>query len=625
MSQEELPKIILNWLPPATIELPSPSMSILKEFLLDNNIETNIVYWNIEFYPLFRRYYNVDIISDLAQLLPFISMLNDIKGCKDNQDKILNSIQALTMRYRFRYQNDYYSIFADLRNKIINTIETSLNNLDLSEVKLFGVHNNLYQWISAITLSRIIKEKYPDIKTVIGGLGIKETGMKLLEYCQYFDFSIWGEGEYPLLELYNNIDNYDAWQDIPGLIYRDKDNKIKFCDKKRKFIDINNYTPSFQEYFDTSMVKNTIESSIDDTIWIPINRIRGCLWNKCKFCVLNRGYKYREADPGITIKQMKYYIEKYEQYRFRFIDNEIVGKDIDRFENLLSLLMELSKEKGHAMEIFGEIIPYKMNASLIKRMAAAGIKNVQIGVEALTDKLLEKINKKIRFADTLLFIKFALKYGVNILGANIIRGIPDETLSDVSESIKNLHFLRFFMGDQNNKMKLKPIQLAVYKGSPFYNEMTGDELSKWNYDDFYQLVPKTLILDDPFVLFGLVNQLFPNYSEWMKFEAIYKEYEKANCYYSIVEEKGVVFFAEYYDNRVVNYIVFDEPIYWEVLRFANDTVRGFDELYSHLSTKYNDISREEAIDILDTLKNEYLLYSSEDLSQIVTVIDTSSY
>lgn len=40
-------RITLCWLPPAKPYLPSPSMTVLKQTLLDSGFEAQIIYWNI--------------------------------------------------------------------------------------------------------------------------------------------------------------------------------------------------------------------------------------------------------------------------------------------------------------------------------------------------------------------------------------------------------------------------------------------------------------------------------------------------------------------------------------------------------------------------------------------------
>lgn len=49
---KQMKKIILNWMPPAMINVPSPSMSVLKKYLTVNGYDVTIIYWNIKLLKL---------------------------------------------------------------------------------------------------------------------------------------------------------------------------------------------------------------------------------------------------------------------------------------------------------------------------------------------------------------------------------------------------------------------------------------------------------------------------------------------------------------------------------------------------------------------------------------------
>ena len=71
---------------------------------------------------------------------------------------------------------------------------------------------------------------------------------------------------------------------------------------------------------------------------IPIERSRGCHWNRCKFCYLNRGYKYRLKSTEKLYEEIVYMIENYGVYEFEFLDNDFIGTDLQQFETLLKVI-----------------------------------------------------------------------------------------------------------------------------------------------------------------------------------------------------------------------------------------------------------------------------------------------
>lgn len=78
-------KILLNCLPPADIHTPSISLSILKKFMNENDIDTEIKYWNFLLSPMSEY---CDSEDTEVRLLPFLSILNH----RDNNEEIRNIV-----------------------------------------------------------------------------------------------------------------------------------------------------------------------------------------------------------------------------------------------------------------------------------------------------------------------------------------------------------------------------------------------------------------------------------------------------------------------------------------------------------------------------------------------------
>lgn len=618
---EEKPVVLLNWLPPVQTHVPSMPLSVLKAFLAENKIPAKIIYWNLLLESLYKKYFAKEQYMESGRLLPFASLLNQEACSADLEMRIHNQVNTLAPLYKYNLQHEYLQAFERLKIKIKETVVRRLEKIDFNSVKIFAFSQQYYQWIPGLIFSKIVKQKNKDIKIVVGGFSSKQDCTELMQYSDLIDFAIWGEGEYPLMELTAALcsgkSDYDS---IAGLAYKSGENNILISKEKRKYIELKNYIPDFSDYFEDPQVKPFLEKSIDNKIELLLNSIRGCIWNRCKFCVLNHGYRYRELLPEEIVKIISFYIEKYNIYKFRFVDNDIVGRSRDRFFKLLDLLFDLSVAQGKTLRIFAEIIPKNMTAEGIKKIKASGISSVQIGFEALTDGLLKKMNKQIRLADSILFIKFALKYDIEVIGANIIRGLPGEDLRDVYESFENIHFFRFFIGKGPQKMQLSLSQLALYPGTPFHKESEETDRVKWNHNSILNLINADGCSN---MNFGMSRFDFPNKYEWDKFESYYSHYEKNNCSYSIIKNKETVVYKEYVSGKAVNTIIFDDPIYWDVLKCANHEIRTYEQIETHIKTLYPAATNKKIREILESLKDEYLLYYNNDLSQVVTVIDTS--
>jgi hypothetical protein len=95
-------------------------------------------------------------------------------------------------------------------------------------------------------------------------------------------------------------------------------------------------------------------------------------------------------------------------------------------------------ELGKDLNLFGEIRATTAAAEL-ERMHAAGLQRVQIGIEALSTRLLRKMHKGTRAIQNLEIMKHCERLGITNL-ANLIAHFPGSDESDVRETLHTLEF-----------------------------------------------------------------------------------------------------------------------------------------------------------------------------------------
>lgn len=217
------------------------------------------------------------------------------------------------------------------------------------------------------------------------------------------------------------------------------------------------------------------------SISFPIEKSRGCHWNKCKFCFLNQGYKYRIKSPSILSQEIIYLIQEYGIFSYSFLDNDVVGQNLLDFDELLNSLISIKEQYPDFTIHLAEIISRNLSSDYIKKMHLAGFEHVQIGYESPSDNILHKISKKNTFASNLLFIKWASEYKIRVGGMNIIRGLLDETIEDILEGIKNVYFLRFYKTTRNYTHLIS--SLAISNMSRYYKELTDIDKNSGYYTD----------------------------------------------------------------------------------------------------------------------------------------------
>ena len=243
---------------------------------------------------------------------------------------------------------------------------------------------------------------------------------------------------------------------------------------------------------------------------------------------------------------------------------------------------------------------------------------VQIGYEALSDSLLKKFNKKNTFAENILFLKFALKYGFNVDGLNIIQNNPDETDMDIIESINNLHYLRFILSNSNYYHNF--IKLTVKSNSRYYKEHVLNKEENWGLNRIVDMMPEAIwnnIAIYDLMQFSLIklNDL------WTNFIKIDSHYKNTDYSYRIIKNEHSIY-EEYFNGQLTSKIEFDQSEYWEILKNANNKVCSIQDLKKDLNSKKYNFTESEIMKKIDDLSSAHILYSNRDYSKIITIIDT---
>ncbi len=586
--------------------------------MINRGVDTTVKYWN----------FLLSVMSDYSdsedteiRILPFLSILNDrYKNTKGN-NRILSLLQKSDPSHKAIDPNYYSGFLKTKKEEIFEIIHREIAAINFNEVLLFGISAKYSQWIPGMILADEIKKIAPEVKIIVGGFGSEGGAHEAMKLCSSFDFAIWGEGEYPLLNLTEQLERSTPdFEMVPRLWYRADNALVRSTTNKSMYLDFENYI--FPDYDD--FVNDYPKHEDTNLINIPINSIRSCHWGKCKFCDFNKGYKLRIRSPECIVNEINHITNKYGYTTFSFVDSDTFGNP-DHFEKLLDLIIALKFKNEQDYVFWAEIIPNNMfDAKLMKKMAIAGFKNLFIGYDGLSDTLLKNMNKSNSFSDNLFFVKDSLKNGITPL-ANVIKHTPGETEVNVQECINNLHFLRFFYHDSIVSFSHIYVKLVLSSMTKYFSQMPEDERKGYNYDMLASLLPDNFSnTKDRFHLFRYENNIPANANEWDKLIGI-EEYYKTNTFnYKILENNGVYYYTEYCNDVEIANITFGEPEYVYVLKVASQKVHTFAGLYNEMKNIYVGITERRLRDILTNLKQSYLIYCNTTFSNIVSLIELKS-
>jgi radical SAM superfamily enzyme YgiQ (UPF0313 family) len=258
-----------------------------------------------------------------------------------------------------------------------------------------------------------------DAPVVLGGAGYSIFPKSALTYLGA-DMGIQGEGEIVFTTLLERLSQKADLSGIPRLYLMNRgiQGKVRFTK------DLNECPlplPGVQEW--TSL------SSPNEEIWLPFQTRRGCPLN-CSYCSTPtiEGKIMRKHSPARVVNAISRYVEAGFD-RFFFVDNTF------------NLPPSYAKEFCDRMVIVALntswrciLYPWKIDEELVKKMAEAGCKEVSLGFESGSRKILQALNKKFQPEDVRRVSELLKRYGIQRMGFLLLGG-PGENRKTVEESL----------------------------------------------------------------------------------------------------------------------------------------------------------------------------------------------
>jgi radical SAM superfamily enzyme YgiQ (UPF0313 family) len=596
--------MMLHCAPPYRYDHPNAALGYLKGFLEAKGIPVKNVYWNL---ILYKEIMNWE--ERMAGSHPIFMKLDAFYTTATFVSKHLLAGPRTSAKTPF---DTFFSSFlteeevSELITSVKNKIDQYIKEHNLHKAQCAGFTFKSQQWLMNSYIMSRLKEMNPDIPIVIGGITNEAQGRKFMNVFPLVDFAIWGEGEYPLFHLVESLEDGTPLEKVPQLIYRDTEIVSTYQGSNHgnldeyPFADHSDYFPALEQFVPTHV-----------TVFIPIWGSRACPWNTCRFCVDNEDYQYRARSPENIIEEILFQSENYNIDTFAFVDSELPGNK-KRFKTLLKYLIQLSAERNEPYHFFGEVSPIFIDPETVTAMRLASFIGIQIGFEAVTDALLEKMQKRQKFAHNIQALKLGLRYHLNIGGRFILREIPTESVEDILESCRNLKFLRFLF----NTYSIGPSLFLLYKDSPFYNEMSEKEREAWNYNPYWiEISPTGLIPEsDRFEFFGFSRER-PCHSLWDDFEMMLNFYTRQTYSYTWIEYTHGSFSEEKGPKTYHFSLDRDET---DLLIFC-DLVKSLHEV----KKEFSHIPEDNLVKIMHTLNQVGFLYYDRDMHAIISVLDAT--
>ena len=292
--------------------------------------------------------------------------------------------------------------------------------------KVVGCTTTFEQTAASVALLNRIKELRSETVTIIGGANCDgEMAEGILSLGAGIDYVFAGESEVSFVTFMRRAmsDDLPTERIIKGEPCTDLDALP---------------TTDFSEYYEqlALAIPDSLLSQ-GSLILLPYESSRGCWWGEkhhCTFCGLNaQTMKHREKSPDRVISELQGLLEKHPNKKVCVVDN------IMPHSYFRTLLPRLPAELPGLLAFYEE----KSNLSLddVVNLKAAGVCEIQPGIEALSTSLLRRMDKGVTARQNIALMRYARAASVNLTW-NLLYAFPGDHAEDYEQTLALIPLLR---------------------------------------------------------------------------------------------------------------------------------------------------------------------------------------
>jgi len=355
-------------------------------------------------------------------------------------------------------------------------------------IKLAGFTAMTPTIVNAHKIASLIKNSLPQVLNVIGGPHASAIPVQTLKEFPGFDCAVIGEGEIPFLELCKRINSGENTDNIPSVLEKNSpDAPLQLSNIK----DLDDLPFPERSMLNQKLYRHIYAAGINMNGKKPavVFTSRGCPQN-CTFCAVKKtqGENMRFRSPENVLAEIKQCKEKYGYNHITFEDTNLTLHRA-RFLKICAGLKSMQLTWACQTKV------NFVDEELLKVMADSGCLKVAFGVESGSQRILDKMKKKITIEQIKSAFTLSHKAGITTCAFFILGTHPDETKDDIKKTEQLLHEIKpdvFQMGI-----------ICPYPGTEVYEIMKQHHLIKeidWSEMNFMHSKPgwgtKSLAPDD---------------------------------------------------------------------------------------------------------------------------------
>ncbi len=420
-------KLALVNMPFADARYPSIALTQLRSVLDEKygqRVSSQIFYLNHDYACLLGPQLYEAIANNLNYLVPGLGDLLFMKAAfPDRDDQTESQVRKSGSDYRMHRQEVDTAI--GKRAELHALLDELIDRYELDRFDVVGFTSMFVQNVASIAMARRLKERNPDIVTVMGGANCETPmGQVLAKNVEVLDFVFSGPGlkNFPAFIGHLLEGSIEACHNLTGVFSAER---MRRDDKALEIKEIGPELPIDEDVpldYDCFLQSIVDKGMSDEGVGIFFETSRGCWWGErahCTFCGLNgMTMKYRSMESARALELIRGLIDRYypRVRHFQCVDN------IMPREYLTEVFPKLEVPDDFSIfyEVKADLKPNEMQT-----LAMAGVTVLQPGIEALSTPVLKLMRKGTTALQNVKFLKGCLSYGITPTW-NLLIGFPRE-------------------------------------------------------------------------------------------------------------------------------------------------------------------------------------------------------
>ncbi|UCE58699.1 MAG: cobalamin-dependent protein [Phycisphaerales bacterium] len=331
-----------------------------------------------------------------------------------------------------------------------------------------GFSTTTSSFFDAVRIASRIKDAYPQLRTIFGGVHVSGVRHQLLRDYPGIDYGVVGEGEEALLAICER--NGADLEDVPGILYRDGD-AVVFTGLRKHSLDLDSLP--FPAYGKLAGFPRAYTLPIFNYPKAPGTTVissRGCVY-QCSYCdrsVFRRSFRYNSA--GYMVELLQHLHASFGIRHVNFYDDVFTlnrNRVVEFCERLARARLALTFNCAARAE--------HIDRDLLRLMKRSGCWMISLGIETGDPQLLARHRADADLEMIRERIQWIKQASIRAKGLFIL-GMPGETEATIERSID------FVLGLPISEFNLA--KFTPFPGSPAY----GDIHRHGQFDEQWELM-----------------------------------------------------------------------------------------------------------------------------------------